>query len=406
MFNKSFLKKEARKWLDEGLISQKSFDILSARYGFNFSKSEIILKILVFLFFGLCAITLVASNWDQIPKMMRFIGLLVLFCIVQISGALSIDKNLSRGLFFLGNIIFASSIALISQTFNLGGEEANIPLICSIFSIAFAIILKDEFNAILSIFMAITWLIMKYYQGIDIWYFIVFYIAASSYIFYFNKSKILLFAIIFAIYWSILLPEYNNEIDRSWLFDAAKKTVALSSLSYLVCDILDRYNQYMGKSFVKYFTLSILLFFVIIGDSYYNKNMLGYPSESGDIFVYFKPESLLDPYAFILYATCAASFLTRRFKAAIISVFFIIYTAFGYTYISTFATVLIILIGALSIASNSNKANFILSLALIFIGIIGLYFKLDGGYLLTGFIYFAIAILLLCLIKFKKRDNV
>lgn len=132
----------ARKWREEGLISDAQYQQLSERYEFNTidaiarNRFIAILIGLGALLLGIGVITLVRANWQVWSRELRISLLLGLFVTLNVSGfylwrppvsgSLPIggwQQRLGQGLLFLGSLILGTNMALIGQMFYIRGSQ-------------------------------------------------------------------------------------------------------------------------------------------------------------------------------------------------------------------------------------------------------------------------------------------
>ena len=126
----NFLKNEMQKWQDNKIIDSENIAKLQDFYKFeNLQTPKFSIVIFGYLFFGLALITLIGANWEEIPKTIRLILVLGIMILVQFYALISYKKGENKkaiSLFFLGNLCFGASIALISQIYHLGGNTTDL----------------------------------------------------------------------------------------------------------------------------------------------------------------------------------------------------------------------------------------------------------------------------------------
>ncbi|MGP1527816.1 MAG: DUF2157 domain-containing protein [Campylobacter sp.] len=116
---KKELKKELPKWRESGIITDETAQKIASMYDLD-DKS--VISFVGYLFLGLSLLIFVGANWQEIPRFERFIIVLFLSGMTHFAAIYTRknDEKLSDYLFFLGNICFAASIALISQMYHFG----------------------------------------------------------------------------------------------------------------------------------------------------------------------------------------------------------------------------------------------------------------------------------------------
>ncbi len=123
------LASEALRWVERDLISRDQAKRILALYdaqlpaGDQSTRGYNILMTFAALFVGLAFIVLVSANWEEIPRAVRMVGLIALTVSANWMGirAFSQERN-DAGVrwFFLGAILYGTSIMLIAQIYHLG----------------------------------------------------------------------------------------------------------------------------------------------------------------------------------------------------------------------------------------------------------------------------------------------
>ncbi len=126
---KNDLAKEIDGWVRDGIITEPQGEEIAGRYGIDYrdpsrhSLGYHLVLILGYLFVGLAVITLVAANWEQVPRALRMGGLISLTLAINGVGLFHFVKGRSStavGAFFLGGLCYGASIMLIAQIYHLG----------------------------------------------------------------------------------------------------------------------------------------------------------------------------------------------------------------------------------------------------------------------------------------------
>lgn len=157
------LRKEAKTWQAEGLISESQYELLSQRYQFYTLDTSarnrfiVILIGLGSLLLGLAIITFVAANWQDWSRELRVFLLLSVFVGVNIVGFYlwrypteQWQNRLGRGLLFLGALILGANMALMAQMFHQSGSPAGLYIVWGIGVLAMAYSLRLTLLGILS----------------------------------------------------------------------------------------------------------------------------------------------------------------------------------------------------------------------------------------------------------------
>ena len=125
---KNDLAKEATEWVDNGIISSKQAELICALYGIDYNNQSkrslgyFVLIALGYLFVGLALITLLSANWDEIPRSIRMVGLILVTFSVNIFALNKFkngEKTAAVGYFFLGGLFYGASIMLIAQIYHI-----------------------------------------------------------------------------------------------------------------------------------------------------------------------------------------------------------------------------------------------------------------------------------------------
>ncbi|MDA8097149.1 MAG: DUF2157 domain-containing protein [Clostridia bacterium] len=116
--------KDAKEWLDEGIISAEQYALIVERYPdcqpLNVTQ---LVYCLGALLIGLGVILFFAANWNEIPRLVR-LGLVYTLIIAAYSAGYhylfrSEHSHLGTGLVFLGTLFFGAGIWLTGQMFHL-----------------------------------------------------------------------------------------------------------------------------------------------------------------------------------------------------------------------------------------------------------------------------------------------
>lgn len=125
----SWLKKEVPSWVKEGLVSEASAKVLLERYVQEKPRQStlsIAFSMLGFLLVGLGIISLLAYNWDNLGRTERSILALGLLLSAQALGIWSFfyrpnERALREGSAFFWFLMVGAALAIIGQTYHLGG---------------------------------------------------------------------------------------------------------------------------------------------------------------------------------------------------------------------------------------------------------------------------------------------
>lgn len=125
MLRKTRLRHEARHWVADGLIDADQANRILARYGTALEASDAsayrLLSALAALLAGLALLLFVSAHWDQLPRLVRLAGLILLTVALNLYGVRRFVRN--RGgaaALFLGGLAYGAAIMLIGQMYHLG----------------------------------------------------------------------------------------------------------------------------------------------------------------------------------------------------------------------------------------------------------------------------------------------
>lgn len=117
--NRERVKKESKKWIEEGFISQEQAEKIVSYYPKR--ERSFILMSFAGLFIGLGFLTFIASNWSGIPSGVKMAILLVSMIAFYGAGYYIYQKkfvNAGASFLIIGLLIFGSGIFLTGQMYN------------------------------------------------------------------------------------------------------------------------------------------------------------------------------------------------------------------------------------------------------------------------------------------------
>jgi uncharacterized membrane protein len=157
------IQKDIKRWLDKGLIDagtaqRLSTEAASHRGGFGLGA---VLGVLGALLLGAAIITLIASNWDAIPRLGRVLGVFMLIWVGYLGGAWRETKGdtvFSQVLYLQAAISFGGGIALIGQMYHMSGDQATAALVWAIGTLVAALLLRSANLVAMTGFIGIFYL--------------------------------------------------------------------------------------------------------------------------------------------------------------------------------------------------------------------------------------------------------
>lgn len=126
---KDKLKQDLERWIGAGLVDADKRDaILASVPDARRVDAATALAWVGGLLLGIAIIAFVAANWDETPKLVRFAVLLLAFAGLAGGGAWAAHKErnvLSNILLMLAALVFAASIGLTGQIFDIAGNPKS-----------------------------------------------------------------------------------------------------------------------------------------------------------------------------------------------------------------------------------------------------------------------------------------
>ena len=168
---KKDLAKEVLTWVERDLVSVEQARSICALYGADYdtiqgrSSGVRILTVLGFLFIGLALITIIAANWDAIPRGVRLGGLVLLTGathVLALRHHLAGRVSAAIGLFALSNLLYGASIILVAQIYHLGEHMPDGVFWWALGTVPFAVLLRSPVLAIMSGSLSLVWLAIEY----------------------------------------------------------------------------------------------------------------------------------------------------------------------------------------------------------------------------------------------------
>jgi len=177
-FIKAELAGDARGWVDDGLLSTEQAQAILARYGTELGAERqglmgyYTLLVLAAGLVGLGAILLVGSNWHDIPRTVRLVGLLGLTVAANGAGILRVHRDEDGPATFwlvLGAFLYGASIFLIGQMYHLGEHFPEGILLWAVGILPMAWVARSHALMLLHALVAGVWLCVEFSAGQDPW---------------------------------------------------------------------------------------------------------------------------------------------------------------------------------------------------------------------------------------------
>ncbi|MDL2406651.1 DUF2157 domain-containing protein [Rhizobium calliandrae] len=128
------LERDLKVWVDKGLVDAPAAAAILSEYDSrpaSFSLGRV-LAVMAALLVGAAILLFVASNWDQIPRIIRLFGLITLIWAFYLSAAYLFVRArpiLASALLILGTISFGGAMSLVGQMYNLSGDELTMLIV-------------------------------------------------------------------------------------------------------------------------------------------------------------------------------------------------------------------------------------------------------------------------------------
>ena len=164
---KNLLRRETRRWVDEDLIEPFQAERILNRYGTSLKDTGPsalgLLTGLAGLFAGLALLLLVSANWEQLPRLARFAGLVTLTAVLNGWGVLRLARaDSGGGLLFLGGFAYGASIMLTGQMYHLGEHFPNGLLLWALGLVPLTLLSGGRLLALQGLAVAVAWMLLEY----------------------------------------------------------------------------------------------------------------------------------------------------------------------------------------------------------------------------------------------------
>jgi len=248
---------EIDEWKKEKLIDDDQYDTLSKRYSSKIKSGPGILSVLAILgaiLIGAGFLILIAANWDMIPKMVRFVGVIIFLSSFYLSGYyLAYHKktkvNIGNALIIIGSILFGGGIFLTAQIFHIQSRYFTGLLVWALGIIPIAYVIKSRVVMTFSIFLLNIWSLMKLNDFNTLnWQLPVVLILAYFPFAYYKRSRLVYLASIFSsVYWinSCLVEQFASR-SHYVPFIPINITIALTLLLFSYIEKEKKFNKLLN----------------------------------------------------------------------------------------------------------------------------------------------------------------
>jgi uncharacterized membrane protein len=166
-----------------------------------------VIGILGGLLVGIGVIAYVGSNWEGMPRLLRFGTLLLAMALAYLVGAVLRTRNFfafSEAAVLVGGLIFAAAIALIGQTYHLAGDFAGAVLLWEIGALGAALLIRSPVMAVLGLVGAgyWTWLSTVDNHIVPHWPSLALVVIAVAIAAWLNRGFLRFCAVILLLFWA------------------------------------------------------------------------------------------------------------------------------------------------------------------------------------------------------------
>jgi uncharacterized membrane protein len=156
--------RDIERWVTSGLIDRGTADQLYAdlanrpgRFGLG-----AVLGVLGAVLLGVALLSLVAANWNEIPRLMRVAFILTVIAAGYLGGAWRAGKGdavFSSVLYVIAAIAFGGGIAIVGQMYHLSGDAASAALVWCLGTLAAAVLLLSGNLAVMGALTGLFYLL-------------------------------------------------------------------------------------------------------------------------------------------------------------------------------------------------------------------------------------------------------
>ncbi len=167
------LERDTKRWIEKELIDADTADAIvaesrSQKSGYSFSSVVIILGVISLCF---AAMTFVAANWDEMPKIMRVSILLAGMAIAYLASVLANQRGkpiIADAFVLLGCGVFGATIMLVGQMYHMQGRAQDAVLLWAGGSLLAALVLRASTALWLAIALFGLWVWFGSIENFDL----------------------------------------------------------------------------------------------------------------------------------------------------------------------------------------------------------------------------------------------
>lgn len=162
---REIIEEESETWVEDGLLSEEQREAILARYSQQDRRKRqaAIISVLGAVLVGVGAILFVATNWQEIPRVVR-VGLLLGSMLVAhgtgwyLREQTSKSPRVGHALYLLGSLLFGALLFLGAQLYNVNAHAPGLLLLWAIGVIPMAWGIRSRPILILSVAITGLWL--------------------------------------------------------------------------------------------------------------------------------------------------------------------------------------------------------------------------------------------------------
>ncbi|MEP9371635.1 DUF2157 domain-containing protein [Mesorhizobium sp. KR1-2] len=160
----SRVNRDIARWVEKGLIDAATGEALVGDVAANESRVfsfGSVLAIMAALLLGAAILLLVATNWEDIPRLVRVAGLFAIILGGYVGGAVVKARGqdaIAEGLWLVAAAAFGGSIALIGQMYHLSGDESSAMLTWCFGTVLAAVALRSNPLTVAAAAIGVAWL--------------------------------------------------------------------------------------------------------------------------------------------------------------------------------------------------------------------------------------------------------
>lgn len=169
------LERDLKIWVDKGLIDAPAAAAILGEYDSrpaSFSLGRV-LAAMAALLVGAAILLFVASNWQEIPRIVRLFGIVGIIWAFYLGGAYVAAQGrsvLASALLILGTISFGGAMSLVGQMYNISGDSLTMMVVWFAAAAVAAALFRSSAQAALAGFLAWGFCGFYLWEHADDWY--------------------------------------------------------------------------------------------------------------------------------------------------------------------------------------------------------------------------------------------